>query len=65
MPREFFAPFSVHRYRFLWTPLGDRNGELVGQFYQEALFVLLPAVLASWLGLRLRRPGVRPRAAAA
>ncbi len=52
---EFFAPFSQRRFRFPWTPLGVPNGSLVGQIVQEAVFVLLPAVLVWWLGIRTRR----------
>jgi len=51
---EFFAPFSPQRYRFLWTPLGDPTGSLVGQLVQEATFLLAPAVLVAWLGFRVR-----------
>lgn len=51
----FFAPFSDQRYRFVWTPLGDPAGRLAYQLLQDALVVLLPAVLAIWLGLRIRR----------
>lgn len=51
----FFAPFSAQRYRFLWTPLGDPAGRLSFQLLQEALVVLLPALLAIWLGRRSRR----------
>jgi len=50
----FFAPFSDERYRFVWTPLGDPAGRLSYQLLQEALVVLLPALLAIGLGLRLR-----------
>jgi len=32
---EFFAPLSVQRFRFPWTPLGDPSG-LAGQLIQEA-----------------------------
>ena len=52
---EFFAPFSDQRYRFLWTPLGDPGGRLSRQLLQEALVVLLPAVLLGWLGLKRHR----------
>jgi len=52
---EFFAPFSRQRFRFPWTPLGDPNGGFVGQIVQEAVFVLLPAVLVGWLGMKARR----------
>jgi membrane-bound metal-dependent hydrolase YbcI (DUF457 family) len=52
---EFFAPFSQQRFRFPWTRLGDPTGSLVGQLRQEAIFVLAPAVLVAWLGLRARR----------
>jgi len=51
---EFFAPFSQQRYRFLWTPLGDPSGGLAGQLVQEALVVLLPAILLGWLGFKVR-----------
>jgi len=51
---EFFAPFSQQRYRFLWTPLGDPSGGLAGQLVQEALVVLLPAVLLGWFGFKVR-----------
>lgn len=49
------APFSDVRYRFLWTPLGDPAGRLSRQLVQDVWLVLLPALLATWLGLRLRR----------
>ena len=52
----FYAPFSEQRYRFAWTPLGDPSGRLARQLMQEALVVLLPALVLSWLGLRRRRP---------
>ena len=51
---EFFAPFSHQRFRFGWTPLGRPNGHLIGQFVQEGLVVLLPALVLAWLGLRVR-----------
>jgi membrane-bound metal-dependent hydrolase YbcI (DUF457 family) len=51
---EFFAPFSPQRFRFVWTPLGDPTGGLTGQLVQEALVVLLPAVLLGWLGFKVR-----------
>jgi inner membrane protein len=51
----FFAPFSNQRYRFVWTPLGDPAGRLSHQLLQEGLVVLLPALVAIWLGLRIRR----------
>lgn len=51
---EFFAPFSLQRYRFAWTPLGDPSGDLVGQLVQEATVVLAPAVVVAWLGFRAR-----------
>ena len=51
---EFFAPLSVQRFRFPWTPLGDPSG-LAGQLIQEAFVVFLPAVVIGWLGLRIRR----------
>ena len=51
----FFAPFSDQRYRFVWTPLGDPAGRLSHQLLQEGLVVLVPALVAIWLGLRIRR----------
>jgi len=51
---EFLAPFSQHRFRFVWTPLGRPNGQIFGQLVQEALVVFLPAVVLAWLGLRRR-----------
>jgi inner membrane protein len=50
----YLAPFSTQRFRLWWTPLGDPEGRLVGQLVQEALVVLLPAIVLSWLGLRFR-----------
>jgi inner membrane protein len=52
---EFFAPFSQERFRFLWTPLGVASGSLVGQLVQEAMVILLPALLLVWFG---RRPAL-------
>jgi inner membrane protein len=52
---EFFAPFSQQRFRFLWTPLGVASGSLPGQLVQEAIVVLLPALLLVWFG---RRPAL-------
>jgi len=49
---EFFAPFSQHRFRFLWTPLGDPQGRLAGQLIQEVFVVSLPAVALGWLGFQ-------------
>ena len=49
---EFFAPFSQERFRFLWTPLGVASGDLGGQLLQEAIVVLLPALVLAWLGRR-------------
>ena len=51
---EYFAPFSQHRFRLSWTPLGDPEGRLTRQFLQEALVVLLPAVVFAWLAFRVR-----------
>lgn len=59
---EFLAPFSRQRYRFRWTPLGSLHGGLAGQLVQEAVIVLLPALVIAWLGLKARR-GRRPAAA--
>jgi inner membrane protein len=62
---EFFAPFSQQRFRFPWTPLGDPTGGLSGQLLQDAVFVLLPAVLVGWLGIKVRRWDSRRGAPAA
>ena len=51
---EYFAPFSSHRFRLWWTPLGDPEGRLIGQLIQEVLVVLLPAVLLGWLAFQVR-----------
>jgi len=51
---EFFAPFSQQRFRFPWTPLGDPNGALAEQLVQEAIVVLLPAVVLAWLAFKIR-----------
>ena len=51
---EFFAPFSLQRFRFPWTPLGTADGSLAGQLAQEALFILLPAVLIAWRATKAR-----------
>jgi inner membrane protein len=51
----FFAPFSDQRYRFVWTPLGHPADRLSYQLLQEVLVVLIPALLAIWLGFRIRR----------
>jgi inner membrane protein len=53
---EFFAPFSSHRFRFPWTPLGNPHWSLFAQLAQEVVLVLLPALFAAWLGFRVR-PG--------
>lgn len=62
---EFLAPFSQQRFRFPWTPLGNPNWSLGVQLGQEALCVLLPAVLMAWSGLKFRRGQVASRPAAA
>jgi inner membrane protein len=49
---EFLAPFSLQRFRFPWTPLGVASGSLRAQLAQEAVFVLLPAVVLGWVGWR-------------
>lgn len=59
----FLSPFSEQRFRFLWTPLGDPSDGLAGQLVQEAIVVLLPAILIGWLGLRVRGRGVTPATA--
>ncbi|HEY6092904.1 MAG TPA: metal-dependent hydrolase [Gemmatimonadales bacterium] len=56
---EFFAPFTRQRFRFLWTPLGSPDGALAGQLQQEALVVLLPALLVAWLGRRFAHDHAR------
>jgi membrane-bound metal-dependent hydrolase YbcI (DUF457 family) len=58
---EFFAPFSQQRYRFAWTPLGGPTGDLAGQLIQEAIVVLLPAVLLGWLAFKVRGRAVSPQ----
>ncbi len=50
----FFEPFSAHRFRFPWTPLGRPNGAVASQLILESLVVMAPAVLLGWLGLRTR-----------
>ncbi|HEV8305426.1 MAG TPA: metal-dependent hydrolase [Gemmatimonadales bacterium] len=50
---EFFAPFSQQRFRFPWTPLGAPHG-VVGQIVQEPSVVLLPALVAAWLGIKVK-----------
>ncbi len=50
----FFEPFSGHRFRFPWTPLGRPNGTVASQLIVESLVLLAPAVLLGWLGLRTR-----------
>lgn len=62
---EFFAPFSQQRFRFPWTPLGGVHAGLVAQLIQETVVVLLPALLAAWLGFKVRRRGRSPNPAAA
>jgi len=59
---EFFAPFSQKRFRFPWTPLGAPGGSVLGQLAQEAIFILLPAVLVGWLGIKARRAAAGPPA---
>jgi len=59
---EFFAPFSQQRFRFPWTPLGAPGGSVLGQLAQEAIFILLPAVLVGWLGIKARRAAAGPPA---
>ena len=51
----FFAPFSLHRYRFAWQPLTDMftAGFLRG-VWNEVIWMLLPASVAAYAGLRLR-----------
>jgi inner membrane protein len=51
----FFAPFSEHRFRSPWTPLGRPAGKIASQLILESLLVFLPAVLIAWLGWSTRR----------
>jgi len=51
---EYFAPFSSHRFRFAWTPLGNARGHLGEQLVQELIVVFVPAVVLGWLAFRLR-----------
>jgi membrane-bound metal-dependent hydrolase YbcI (DUF457 family) len=62
---EFLAPFSHHRFRSPWTPLGGVHASLSAQLVQETVVVLIPALLAAWLGFRIRRRGSAPNPAAA
>lgn len=62
---EFFAPFSHHRFRFPWTPLGGLHASLGAQLAQEAAVLLLPALLAAWLAFKVRRRGISPSPAEA
>ena len=50
----FFVPFSEHRYRFPWTPLGRPANTILSQLIVEGLAVFLPAILIAWLGWRVR-----------
>ena len=50
----FFEPFSAHRFRFPWTPLGRPNGTIASQLIVESLVVMAPGVLLGWLGPRTR-----------
>lgn len=52
---EYLAPFSTQRFRLWWTPLGDPQGRLGAQLTQDAIVVLLPAVLLGWLAFRRGR----------
>lgn len=51
---EFLAPFSQERFRFAWTPLGHAHWGIGNQLAQEAVLILLPAVLVGWFGLKFR-----------
>jgi membrane-bound metal-dependent hydrolase YbcI (DUF457 family) len=55
---EYLAPFSAQRYRLAWTPLGNSSGALGPQLAQEAIVVLLPAVVLAWMAFRVRRPKI-------
>jgi inner membrane protein len=50
---EFFAPFTQQRYRFAWQPLPGRDWPW-GVLRDEALWVLLPALLLGVGGLARR-----------
>jgi membrane-bound metal-dependent hydrolase YbcI (DUF457 family) len=55
---EYLAPFSSQRFRLWWTPLGDRT--LAAQLAQEAMVVLLPAVVLGWIAFKVRRSKIAP-----
>ena len=55
----FLAPFSAHRFRFPWTPLGRPDEMVVRQLVVESLWVLLPALLLAWIGWRVRSRSAR------
>jgi len=50
-----FVPFSAHRLRFPWTPLGRPSGTITSQLIEEGLVIFLPALVIAWLGWRVRR----------
>ena len=54
------VPFSAHRFRWSWTPLGRPTGTILSQLIEEGLVVLLPAVVVAWLGWRIRENHSRP-----
>jgi inner membrane protein len=51
----FFVPFSAHRFRFPWRPLGRPTGTILSQLIEEGFVVCLPAVVLAWLAWRRRR----------
>ena len=56
----FLVPFSEHRFRFPWRPLGRPTGTIMSQLVEEAIVVFLPAVLLGWLAWRARADHSRP-----
>lgn len=59
-----FVPFSEHRFRWPWTPLGRPTGTILSQLVEEGLVVFLPAMVIAWLGWRIRSRRAVPTAAA-
>ena len=54
----FFVPFSEHRYRFPWRPLGRPTGTIMSQLVEEGLVIVVPALLLGRLAWRRRRAAV-------
>jgi inner membrane protein len=55
-----FVPFSEHRFRWPWTPLGRPTGTILSQLVEEALVILLPAAALVWVGWRAREDHSHP-----